>query len=157
MGREGRFAFQKRLVERITQITTRILPEGEGVALRFINRSVDDASSNLALAQVGNILKSMALKTNGRSEIGTNLKAKILEPLVYSKIKAKQLERPLLIFIMTDGMPEPENESELVNAILECGEKLQDAGYPRESAFHAQFSLPSPSFSRVSSANLINP
>lgn len=129
----GRFDFQKRLVKRITQITTRILPEGEGVALRFINQSVGDGSSNLTLAQVEAILTPMMRKTNGYSEIGTKLKAKILEPLVYSKIKAKNLERPLLIFIITSGMPERESESELVNAIFECGRELQDAGYPRES------------------------
>ncbi|KAF8853874.1 HET-domain-containing protein [Acephala macrosclerotiorum] len=130
---EGRFDFQTRLVKRITQITTRILPEGEGVALRFINQNVEDDSSNLTLAKVGNILTPMTQMANGSSNIGTNLKAKILEPLVYSKIKAKSLERPLLIFIITDSMPEPEHESELVSVIFECGERLQDASYRRES------------------------
>lgn len=132
MRREGRWDSQKKLIQRITKITTRILPEGEGVALRFINREVDN-SSNLTLEGIGNIMDPMPWQPGGNTEIGTYLRSKVLEPLVYSKLEAKKLERPVLISIITDGMPEPENKSELLNAILECGNKLQDADYPRES------------------------
>jgi hypothetical protein len=125
MKRDGRWDSQKRLVKRITQITTRILPEGEGVALRFINQDVDD-SSNLTLAGIGNILEPMSWKPDGNTEIRTSLRSKILEP--------KSLERPLLISVITDGIPSGEKDSEFVDAILECSNKLEGAGYPRESA-----------------------
>ncbi|KAJ8698148.1 hypothetical protein PTI98_004886 [Pleurotus ostreatus] len=132
MKREDRWENQKKLIKQITQITTRILPEGEGVALRFINRDVGNAS-NLTLAEIGKILDPMPWQPGGNTEIGTYLRSKILQPLVYSKIKDKTLERPLLISIITDGMPEPEDKSELANAIVECGDALQSADYPRES------------------------
>lgn len=132
MKREDRWENQKKLIKQITQITTRILPEGEGVALRFINRDVDNAS-NLTLAEIGKILDPMPWQPGGNTEIGTYLRSKILQPLVYSKIKDKTLERPLLISIITDGMPEPEDKSKLANAIVECGNALQSADYPRES------------------------
>jgi hypothetical protein len=141
MHREGRWDAQKKLIQRITKITTRILPEGEGVALRFINREVD-SSSNLTLDGIGKIMDPMPWQPGGNTAIGTYLRSKVLEP-VYSKIRAKNLERPLLISIITDGMPEPENKSELVNAILECGNILQYAGYPRESTYLMPNSLPS--------------
>ncbi|CAG8711758.1 7144_t:CDS:2, partial [Dentiscutata erythropus] len=125
MKRDGRWDSQKKLIDQIIDITTKILPEGQGVALRFINQDVDN-NSNLTLAEIRNILEPMSYKEGGNTEIGTYLKSKILEPLVYSKLESKSLERPLLISVITNGMPEEEKSSEFVDAILECGNKLED-------------------------------
>jgi hypothetical protein len=142
MKRDDRWNAQKKLIQRITKVTTQILPEGEGVALRFINQKVDN-SSNLTLDGIRRIMNSTSWDPSGNSEIGTNLKSKVLEPLVYSKIKDKNLERPLLVSIFTDGIPEPlENNYELVRVILECGNMLQNAGYPRKSTYVTLNSLP---------------
>jgi len=134
MKRDDRWESQKNLVERIARITTRVLPQGEGVALRFINQEVSN-SSNLRLDDIENTLKPMSWDPRGNTEIGTNLRSKILKPLVYDKLDSapKSLERPLLISILTDGGPEPEPEAMLRNAIVECSQKLNAAKYPRES------------------------
>ncbi|KAF5978238.1 transcription factor [Fusarium coicis] len=132
MKREGRWANQKALIGRIAKITTKILPDGEGVALRFINQDIDN-SSNLSFDQISNIIQPMSWQPDGDTDIGTNLKRKILEPLVYAKIANKTFDRPLLVSISTDGMPEPENKQELANAIVECGDKLEAANLPRGS------------------------
>jgi hypothetical protein len=132
MSDEGRWNSQKKLITRITHLTTQILPEGEGVALRFINREVEKPS-NLTLEGIGKIMDPMLCDINAGANIGTSLRSKVLEPLVYNKINTKNLERPLLITIMTDGVPGSEGRSVLSNAMLECGKKLQEAGYPRES------------------------
>ncbi|KAI8945826.1 hypothetical protein F4801DRAFT_107389 [Xylaria longipes] len=132
MEREGRWEAQSRLVGKIAQITTRILPDGEGVALRFINQDVDP-SSNLTVEDIKKIMEGTSWAPNGATQIGTYLKSKILEPLVYSKLKLNQLERPLLISVITDGMPSEENNSAFVDAIKECGNRLKIAGLPRES------------------------
>lgn len=132
MKREGRWESQKEFVQRITKITTLVLPDGEGVTLRFINRDINN-SDNLTLEGLKNILQPMDWQPGGDTPIGTNLRSKILQPLVYSKLEAGTLERPLLIIIMTDGMPEREDRSELENVILECEKKIQDSGYPPQS------------------------
>lgn len=132
MKNEDRWQNQKELVKRMTEITTHILPDNEGVALRFINQNVDDAS-NLDLGRIEQILKDMSWQSGGDTQIGTNLRSKILEPLVYSKIKDKALDRPLLISIITDGVPNKEDKTELVKAIVECGNALKAADYPLES------------------------
>ncbi|KAI5868238.1 hypothetical protein GGS23DRAFT_592026 [Durotheca rogersii] len=132
MKREGRWENQKALVQRIARITTRLLPEGEGVSLRFINRDVTEPD-DLGLEELGEILRDMPWQPGGDTPIGTNLRSKILEPLVYSKIREKKLKRPLLVIMITDGMPEPESKSEIVNVILECERKLQEGGYPPET------------------------
>ncbi|KAJ7055870.1 hypothetical protein C8F01DRAFT_1157959 [Mycena amicta] len=130
MKREGRWDAQVRLVKKIAQITTRILPDGDGVALRFINQNVDNSES---LREIGSIMDKMSWKPIGDTAIGTNLRSKILEPLVYSKLQPQTLARPLLISVITDGMPGGEKDEAFVEAIKECGEKLKQAGYPRES------------------------
>jgi hypothetical protein len=140
MKREGRWDAQVQLVKRITQITTRILPEGDGVALRFINQDVDN-SDKLSFQEIGKIMENKSWQRNGDTEIGTYLKSKILEPLVYSKLQPKTLARPLLISVITDGMPEPEKKEAFVEAIKECGVKLVQAGYPRESEYILPFPL----------------
>ncbi|KAJ8520368.1 hypothetical protein ONZ45_g2825 [Pleurotus djamor] len=132
MKREGRWDAQKELVKRIAKVTTRILPEGEGVALRFINQDVNP-SPNLSLSDLEGIIEPLSWTPNGDTAIGTYLRSKILEPLVFEKIRVKSLERPLLISIITDGMPRKENKSALVDAILECGNALEAAEYPRDS------------------------
>ncbi|KAH0847464.1 ankyrin repeat protein [Fonsecaea pedrosoi] len=134
MRREDRWDSQTNLVERIAKVTTRVLPEGEGVALRFINQDVPN-SSNLSLEDVANILGPMKWSNSGNTDIGTNLRSKILQPLVYDKLDSvpRRLERPLLISILTDGGPEPEPEPTLKNAIVECSQRLDAANYPRES------------------------
>lgn len=140
MKREGRWESQKELIQRITQVTTLVLPEGEGVALRFINRDVDNAT-NLTLEGIRDILKPMTWQPGGDTPIGTNLQSKILQPLVYEKITNGALERPLLIIIITDGMPEPEDSSVLVDAILECERRLQENDYPPQSMLHTSLAV----------------
>lgn len=134
MKREGRWAAQVRLVQKIAQITTRILPEGDGVALRLINQNVDN-SEKLNLQEIGTIMDNMSWQRNGNTAIGTYLRSKILEPLVYSKLQPPTLTRPLLISVITDGMPSQEKDEAFVEAIKECGDKLKQAGYPRESEY----------------------
>lgn len=132
MKREGRWDSQNQLINRIARVTTRILPEGEGVYMRYINQEIP-SSDSLKFEDLLDVVRP--LTWGGDTPIGTNLKSKILEPLVYSKLP-NDLKRPLLVSIITDGMPEPEPRSTLVDAIAECGDKLEAAGLPRESKFH---------------------
>jgi hypothetical protein len=129
MRRAGRWDSQNMLINRIARVTTRILPEGEGVYMRYINQQVPNSDS-LKFEELLDTIKP--LTCGGDTPIGTNLRSKILEPLVYSKLP-NDLKRPLLISIITDGMPEPEPRETLVNAIIECGNKLDAAKLPRES------------------------
>lgn len=122
---------QGELVEKIVQITTRILPEGDGVALRFINRNVNN-SEKLSLQQIVSIMKGATCRYNS-TPIGTSLRYKILEPLVYSQLRSNTFVRPLLISVITDGAPNSEKKEAFVDAIKECGGRLEQAGYPRAS------------------------
>ncbi|KAF3928051.1 hypothetical protein AA313_de0201994 [Arthrobotrys entomopaga] len=125
------------LVRRIASIATRLLPDGEGVELRFINSPTDASYSKPSLDMIDNIIST--LRMWGWTPIGTNLKAKILIPLVYKQLRAEQLKRPMLVSIITDGFPEgpqapqgrknQEKRDSLKEAILECKRRLQQYGF----------------------------
>ncbi|CAG9980544.1 unnamed protein product [Clonostachys byssicola] len=129
MKREGRWDSQNQLINRIARVTTRILPEGEGVYMRYINQEIRNSDS-LKFEELLDVVKPLIL--GGDTPIGTNLKSKVLQPLVYNKLP-NNLKRPLLVSVITDGMPEPEPKNTFVDAIAECGDKLEAAGLPRES------------------------
>ncbi|KAH7322442.1 hypothetical protein B0I35DRAFT_425816 [Stachybotrys elegans] len=129
MKREDRWASQNMLINRIARVTTRILPESEGVYLRYINQDIPKLNS-LKFEQLLDVVEP--LRWGGDTPIGTNLRSKVLEPLVYSKLP-NNLKRPLLVSIITDGLPEPEPKSTFVDAIVECGDRLEAANLPRES------------------------
>jgi hypothetical protein len=125
-----RYKKQVDLVTRIARIATKIVPDGLGVELRFINANSSPhlELSNLSSAEIDG---AMALvKPAGGTEIGTNLRSKILEPLVYDALENGQpLKRPLLVCTITDGCPSGEPVTTLKNMIKECGEKLVEANY----------------------------
>ncbi|KAM0452282.1 hypothetical protein ACHAO4_005492 [Trichoderma viride] len=120
---------QKELVRRVTRVATSIVPAGYGMNLQFINHVRDVHNDKLNLRQVETIINSV--KPRGHTEIGTNLKKKILKPLVYDVVKSnKRLERPILVFCITDGCPSDKDPKAFKKEILKCIEFLTKHGYP---------------------------
>ena len=82
MSDENRYEYLIQLVTRIARIATKIVPDHmAGVDLRFINNNL---ASNLSEAEVLQTMKNVW--PSGVTEIGTNLRKKILQPLVYDMI-----------------------------------------------------------------------
>ncbi|KAH6630999.1 hypothetical protein B0J18DRAFT_364010 [Chaetomium sp. MPI-SDFR-AT-0129] len=118
----------KALALRIARTITMALPEGEGVALYFINQRKFDSPS-LDPEGLGRVFNQVSPR--GDTSIGTTLKERILQPWVYTPLAAGSLTRPLLVTIITDGGPEPEPQNMLASVIEECGNRLAQNGYPR--------------------------
>ncbi|KAI8962735.1 hypothetical protein F5Y11DRAFT_181182 [Daldinia sp. FL1419] len=124
-----RIEAQRQLVRRIAQVATYITPDEDGVELRFVNSSV--SGSGLRGAKLETIMTSM--QPTGETHIGTNLIAKVLKPLVYDKLENRELKRPVLVSIITDGCPKLEAPDTLRKAIRECKRRLIKAGYEPET------------------------
>jgi hypothetical protein len=125
MENDDRFQNQLALVGRIARIATRIIPDDlVGVDLRFINSAGSDRLDANAIEQA-----IKAVKPKGGTPIGTNLRSKILEPLVYNALSAGTFKRPVFVCVITDGSPSGELPDEFAKAILECKEKLIAAGH----------------------------
>ena len=139
MSGEDRYEYLIQLVVRIARIATKIVPDDmAGVDLRFIN---NDLASNLSDKEVLQAMRRVW--PNGWTEIGTNLRKKILKPLVYdmidsntSSISPIPFKRPLLVCIITDGNPQPEGRNVLRDEILTCKQKLVAKGYDPTSVMY---------------------
>jgi hypothetical protein len=127
MDYHGRLDSQRQLVKRIARITTQLVPDGEGVELHFINYT-KDFHGILDAGEVEDLVASVP--TSGSTNIGTNLVKKILRPLVYDILdRGEKLKRPIIISVLTDGIPSPEKPEIFREAIIDCGKRLKRAGY----------------------------
>ncbi|KAF3059672.1 ankyrin repeat protein [Daldinia childiae] len=131
---ENRMGDQRDLVNRVASICTRIVPDELGVHLRFINNEPENID-NLRMDEIQNIMKQV--RPLGCTEIGTQLRNRILQPLLYSQYNenVKSLRRPLFISIITDGIPygggrSPETRNTLRDEIKKCQEYLLENGLP---------------------------
>ncbi|KAF8810485.1 hypothetical protein BYT27DRAFT_7161751 [Phlegmacium glaucopus] len=129
---ENRYQHQIELVARIARIATRIVPDDmTNVDIRFIN------NNSVLKLPAGEILQAMKkIKVSRGTSIGTNLRKKILKPLVYDIIDQPKtsnnpipFKRPLLVCIITDGEPNPEAPNRFRDEIITCKEKLEEKGY----------------------------
>ncbi|KAI2616849.1 hypothetical protein GGR54DRAFT_224023 [Hypoxylon sp. NC1633] len=135
--KEDRMADQRDLVQRIASICTKVVPDDLGVHLRFINRHLPYAN-DLRMDGIQNFMSQV--DANGYTEIGSHLRQRILEPLLYSQYNdnVKTMRRPLFISILTDGVPSgprgsPEKEYTLKDEIKNCQEYLRENGLPLRS------------------------
>ncbi|KAL6788189.1 ankyrin repeat-containing domain protein [Trichoderma sp. SZMC 28012] len=135
MNQGGRVQLQADLGERITSLTTRLVPDDTGIELRFINTPNEPRMSKPRSKLVKQILQD--IQYSGPTEIGINCKAKILEEIVYRPIKEGKFDRPVLVSILTDGCPggpdgSDERQDTLKEVILECGRILEANKYNKK-------------------------
>jgi hypothetical protein len=136
MTQGNRYEYQIQLVTRIVHLMTKIVPNDmDEVDLRFIN---NDLQLSMTAGEIQRVMRG--IKASRGTEIGANLRKKILKPLVYDIIdeaktsnNSTPFERPLLVFILTDGHPAPEGQNVLRDEVISCKQKLEANGYDQTS------------------------
>ncbi|KAI1773221.1 hypothetical protein F4818DRAFT_120986 [Hypoxylon cercidicola] len=128
---EDRMTDQRDLVRRIASICTKIVPDDLGVHLRFINTELPN-TDDLRMLDIETIMSQV--KAAGCTEIGTNLRERILKPLLYTQYneRVKKMKRPLFVSIITDGIPygRAEKRYTLRDEIIKCQDYLRENGLP---------------------------
>lgn len=120
-----RMQAMRQLVQRMSSIATRLVPDGNGAHLRFINS--DYHGNDLKADQID---AQIQFEPSGGTNLGTNLDQKVLQPLVYNQLdKNGILERPHLILTVTDGEPNPEAIDTFKKIIEGCGRRLDNHDY----------------------------
>jgi len=100
--------------------------DDDGIEIRWLNSKKEgngiktEAAANELLGRI---------KFNRATPLGSSLRSKILEPLVYKKVKKHALKKPLLIVIITDGEPTGEPRDTIVKAIMEAKQILGKTPY----------------------------
>jgi len=135
----NRYEHQIELVTRIARIATMIAPDDmDDVDLRFIN---NDFELTLSAGEIVQVMRG--IKASRGTNLGTNLRKKILQPRIYDIIdqpntstNPSPFRRPLLVCIITDGHPVPEAQNVLRDEIVMCKRKLEAKGYDPTSVMY---------------------
>jgi len=120
MTRGTRIDDMEALVTRITEVVTQF--DDDGISVRFINADPIPAFDGLrSAADVNRVLSSISYEYD--TQIGTELNKQLIQPFVVSRIKNRQLSKPVVIYVITDGEPsEPRNtmRNVLAAAMRDC-------------------------------------
>ncbi|EKV13163.1 Transcription factor RfeF, putative [Penicillium digitatum PHI26] len=74
----------------------------DGISIRFMNSS--EVGDGIRNADDVNRLVSR-VRFSGLTPLGTNLKTKVIDPMVVQPAQANRLEKPVLVITITDGQP----------------------------------------------------
>ncbi|KAK6334317.1 hypothetical protein TWF730_003530 [Orbilia blumenaviensis] len=121
-----RMQSQIKVIERITDITSILVPEEGGIYVRFLNRKV--GWDRLSKEEVNKRLE--IIDPDGGTPLGAAFKREVLDPFVVDKIEAgKKLDSPYLICVVTDGAPNRGEDQVFVSELKKCLSLLEDSGY----------------------------
>jgi hypothetical protein len=81
------------------------------------------------------------VRFSGLTPLGTQLDAKIIQPLLLGPARANQLKKPLLIVILTDGTPAGEPKEQVFNVIMRTNQELARTRVSRDPFFLFLFSF----------------
>jgi len=116
----------KLILSRVVDITS--LFDDDGLSIRFFNSSYE--FDNITNEQEA--LNALAkVHYNGGTPLGRNLLSRILEPFVYAKARKNQFTKPLMIYIITDGVPD--NKQEVKDNIYKCKQWLEQTSYGKSA------------------------
>lgn len=103
--------------------------DDDGVELRFMNEDmpVQEISNIRSEQQIEQILARKRYK--GLTPFGTELRKKVVDPLVVSKLNSGQMQKPMLIISITDGQPAGENQNTLVETVHYACQAAQRSQY----------------------------
>ncbi|KAK1061909.1 hypothetical protein LTR74_010701 [Friedmanniomyces endolithicus] len=110
--------------------------DDDGIDVRFMND--DDMPLNMLSGlrseqQVEQLLNGKRYK--GLTPFGTQLRKKVIDPMLIPKLRSGRMEKPLLIISITDGQPAGENANELMDTVRYAIETARQMNYNGAVAF----------------------
>jgi hypothetical protein len=98
----------------------------DGIEIRFMNSELQGNNIHNA-AEVESLISRIQFK--GLTPMGTQLRNKVLEPLVVQKARSNQLRKPVLVITITDGQPAGEASTAVFDAIRYASNELSRSPY----------------------------
>ena len=115
------------ILQRVTSAAT--LFDDDGISVRFMN---NNPPSHLIIhirdeKQVDAVMQAIQYK--GLTPMGTELKNKVLDEFVLGKANTGQLQKPVLVIVLTDGQPAGEPQNAIFDTIRNANMELQRSRY----------------------------
>ncbi|GIZ46831.1 hypothetical protein CKM354_000994000 [Cercospora kikuchii] len=103
--------------------------DDDGIDLRFMNEDLpmQSVSHIRSEQQVEQILSQKRYK--GLTPFGTELRKKVIDPILIQKLNSGQMQKPLLIISITDGQPAGENQNTLIETVQYAVQAAQRSQY----------------------------
>ena len=106
--------------------------DDDGISIRFMNDwSSNPAMDGLDMRRLDRIQNEQMVEHiiskvqfAGLTPLGTELRNKVIEPLILGPARARQLQKPVLVITITDGQPAGENINALADVIRYASNEL---------------------------------
>lgn len=113
----------KLIMSRVVSVAT--LFDDDGISIRFLNNwHSDPAMDGFDMRRLDGIRNERMvdhiiskIQYVGLTPLGTELRNKVIDPLILGPARNRQLQKPVLVITVTDGCPAPENNSVLGEVI----------------------------------------
>ncbi|KAL8736041.1 MAG: hypothetical protein Q9166_000603 [cf. Caloplaca sp. 2 TL-2023] len=128
-------------------VSTAMLFDDDGISIRFMNdwlpepgvsafdmRQLDRVQSEEVAEHIAN-----NVKYSGLTPLGTELRRKVIDPLVLTPARNRQLQKPVLVITITDGQPAGEHESVIREVIRYASNELSKMPQYGPGAISFQF------------------
>ncbi|MCJ1241493.1 hypothetical protein MMC14_009498, partial [Varicellaria rhodocarpa] len=102
----------KAILSRVCEVAT--LFDDDGLTIRFMNSKLE--GNNVKTSSAASALVDR-VKFEGMTPLGSNLDAKIIQPLFTAPVQKKALPKPILVISITDGEPTGEPVDRVVQVI----------------------------------------
>ncbi|MCJ1314336.1 hypothetical protein MMC25_008017 [Agyrium rufum] len=102
--------------------------DDDGIQVRFMNWNAGGAETRMldgirGEQQVDDLVSRVPFK--GLTPIGTELRNKVIDPIIIARAHSGQLKKPVLVITVTDGQPAGEPQNSLADHIRYCSSELQ--------------------------------
>ncbi|KAL8693561.1 MAG: hypothetical protein Q9218_001647 [Villophora microphyllina] len=120
----------KEILSRVVGVAT--LFDDDGISIRFLNNwHSDPAMDGFDMRRLDGIRNKQMVdhiisKTQyvGLTPLGTELRNKVIDPLILGPARNRQLQKPVLVIIVTDGRPAGESDGVVREAIRYASNEL---------------------------------
>ncbi len=103
-------------------------PETLSITLHFLTRSSVKKCTE-APSEVKDCYCGVQINFNGMTPLGTNLNQKIIQPFLMGGINNRNLQKPILVIIITDGEPTGEPQSTVAQVIKNAKNMSMNSPY----------------------------
>ncbi|KAL8817018.1 MAG: hypothetical protein Q9223_004069 [Gallowayella weberi] len=128
-------------------VSTAMLFDDDGISIRFMNDWSPDPSMGvfdmrqLDRVQTEHMVEHIFnnVKYTGLTPLGTELRRKIIDPLVLAPARNRRLQKPVLIITITDGQPAGEHDSVIGETIRYASNEISKMPQYGPGAISFQF------------------